>query len=99
VTVAAVGGAAFVPPVAPTASAGSTAASSSSGSSFTDGLNQLQGLQDNVDDLSNQLATGQLSDLHTYTIAAAKDQLAVSLTAAMRDKAVDAYNSIMGMQV
>jgi flagellar hook-basal body complex protein FliE len=97
VTVAAVAATAFVPPVAPTATVSSTSATG--GSSFTQGLDQLQGLQSNVDDLSNQLATGQLSDLSSYTIAASKDSLAVSLTAAVRDKAVEAYQSIMSMQV
>lgn len=97
--IAAVAATAFVPPVAPTATASATSASSTGNSAFSQGLDQLQGLQTNADDLSSQLATGTLGNISDYTIAATKDSLAVSLTAAVRDKAVDAYNSIMNMQI
>ena len=73
---------------------------SSSGSSFDDvlsGVDGLQQLQSNADGLAVQAVTGQLDDVHDYTIAAAQASLSIELTAAIRDKAVDAFNEIMRM--
>ncbi len=41
------------------------------------------------------LATGQTDDPHTEPVAAAKAQLAVELLVQLRNKALDAYNEIM----
>ncbi len=79
----------------------STAApAASSGTSFGDvlsGVDQLQQLQSTADGLAVQAVSGQLDDVHDYTIAAAQASLAVELTAAIRNKAVDAFNEIMRM--
>lgn len=79
----------------------STAApAASSGTSFDSvlsGVDQLQQLQSTADGLAVQAVTGQLDDVHDYTIAAAQASLAVELTAAIRNKAVDAFNEIMRM--
>ncbi len=45
------------------------------------------------------LLTGQLDDMHTATIAAEKADIVLQLTLQIRNKAVDAYNEIMRMQV
>lgn len=45
-----------------------------------------------------QAATGSLENVHDYTIAAAKSSLAIELTAAVRNKAVEAFSEIMRMQ-
>jgi flagellar hook-basal body complex protein FliE len=45
------------------------------------------------------LAKGDNVNLHDVTIAAQKASIAVSLTTAVRDKAVEAYTEIMRMQV
>ncbi len=85
-------------PLAPSAPTTSTAATS--GASFGDvlsGVDQLQQLQSNADGLAVQAVTGQLDDVHDYTIAAAQASLAIELTAAVRNKAVDAFNEIMRM--
>lgn len=79
--------------------AGPANTSGSGGSLFAKGLEQAEGLVNNADSLAQQLASGQLTDLSQYTSAAAKASLAVQLTVALRDKAVEAYQSIMGMQV
>ncbi|HWC36538.1 MAG TPA: flagellar hook-basal body complex protein FliE [Mycobacteriales bacterium] len=100
-TVPAVGGVggAGIGALPPVSAAAPTTASSDGGSLFAKGLAQAEGLVGNADSLAQQLATGQLTDLSQYTSAAAKASLAVQLTVALRDKAVEAYQSIMGMQV
>ncbi|MBM4764136.1 flagellar hook-basal body complex protein FliE [Bacillus sp. B15-48] len=45
------------------------------------------------------LAKGEAIDLHDVTIAAQKANIAVQLTTHVRDKAVEAYQEIMRMQV
>jgi flagellar hook-basal body complex protein FliE len=63
------------------------------------GIENLQELQANADTLAAQAATGELTDVHDYTIAATKASLATELTVAVRNKAVDAFNEIMRMQI
>ncbi|MCL2089391.1 MAG: flagellar hook-basal body complex protein FliE [Oscillospiraceae bacterium] len=45
------------------------------------------------------LATGEIDDLHTIGIAAAKAQLSVELMVQMRNRLMDAYSEIMRMSV
>lgn len=74
----------------------------SKGASFADtlvnGLNQLQQLQANADNLSVQAATGALSDPATLMVATTQASLAIELVTAVRDKALDAFNEILRMQ-
>ena len=46
-----------------------------------------------------QAATGDLTDVHNYTIAATEASLQTELTVAVRDRAVEAFNQIMAMQI
>lgn len=46
-----------------------------------------------------KIATGQSDDLHNLSIASQKASLSVQLLVEMRDKAMDAYNEIMRMNV
>jgi flagellar hook-basal body complex protein FliE len=86
-------------------SAASTAASSAAetNSSFGDmvsqGIQSLDATQQSADKLALQAATGDLSDMHDYLIAATKASLATDLTVAVRNKAVDSFNEIMRMQI
>lgn len=46
-----------------------------------------------------QLATGQLDDGHTVSIAAAQAQLSVDLLVQLRNKTLESYNQIMSINV
>ena len=73
------------------------------GSSFSDILkdtidrSEMQNTQSNADLLN--LLSGNTDDLSGMMIDSQKAELAVSLTAAIRNKAMDAYKEIMAMQV
>lgn len=69
------------------------------GDSLTNALDSLQQTQTKADDLSMQVATGKLTNIHDYMIAANQAELATQLTVAVRNKAVDAFNQIMNMSV
>ena len=75
------------------------APTNAAGNSFTNILDGLQASQGNADSLAVQAATGNLTDIHNYTIAATEATLATDLTVAVRDRAVQPFNDIMGMQV
>jgi flagellar hook-basal body complex protein FliE len=81
-----------------TSAAGAVAPPDSSGNTFTNMLDGLQASQDSADSLAVQAATGNLNDIHTYTIAASEAQLMTDLTVAVRDRAVESFNEIMRMQ-
>jgi flagellar hook-basal body complex protein FliE len=91
-----VAAASATPFVPPTATSGSPAAS---GSAFTDSLNSVTSMTSGADQLAQGVATGQLTDVHSFTTAAAKAQLGVELTVSLRNRAVEAYQDIMRMQV
>ena len=67
-------------------------------SKLAQGLEHVQELQNNTSDLAVKAATGSLTDVHDYTIAAAQSGIATSLTVAIRNKAVEAFQEIMRMQ-
>ena len=68
------------------------------GDMVTGAVDDLQALHGTADALAVQAATGDLADVHEYTIAATQAELATQLTVAVRDKAVEAFNDIMRMQ-
>jgi flagellar hook-basal body complex protein FliE len=86
----------------PTSVGGPTAASGTSGADFAsalaNGLQSVQDTQDKADNLAVKAATGNLTDVHDYMIAATEASLSTQLTVAVRDKALDAFNEIMRMQ-
>jgi len=85
-------------PTAPSA----TGSTGSTGSDFAamlqKGLNAVQSSQDTADGLAVQAATGDLTDIHQYTIAATQASLMTELATTLRSKGIDAFNQIMGMQ-
>ena len=74
-------------------------ATSDFGNSVVNALQGVQNSQDSANSLAVQAATGDLSDVHKYTIAATEASLQTELTVAVRDRAVAAFNQIMAMQI
>ncbi len=112
-SIPAIGAAGFTPMVAPTlpsssvsgidaasqAGASSGAAGADFGNLLSKGLENLQGLHQQADTLAVKAATGDLTDVHDYMIASTEASVATELTVAVRNKAVEAFNEIMRMQV
>jgi flagellar hook-basal body complex protein FliE len=92
-----IGGAVFTPLTAPTLSQPAGAKTGASG--FQGGLDAVSKSIGASDIATAQVATGTATDLHAVSIAATKAQLGVSMTVALRDKAVEAYQEIMRMSV
>ena len=66
---------------------------------FAAGLEEVQKLTNQADQLGTQLASGKLENIHDFMAATSKASLAVELTATVRNRAVEAYQEIMRMQV
>ena len=79
--------------------AGASGAAGGGKVDFAAGLEAVERTLQHADALGQQVATGQIKDLHEFTAAAAKANLAVELTVAVRNKAVEAYQEIMRMQI
>ena len=60
-------------------------------------LSQLENLDRTASDKAVKAATGDLTDIHDYVIAATQAQMATELTTTVRNKALDAFNEIMRM--
>lgn len=69
------------------------------GNVLTQQLDKLNAVQGKADDLALQAATGDLQSIQDYTIASTEAQLLTQLTVAVRNKAVEAFNDIMRMQI
>ena len=61
-------------------------------------VNSLTQAQSTSNELAIKAVTGDLDDVHDYTVASAEAKLQLELTAAVRNKAVDAFTEIMRMQ-
>jgi flagellar hook-basal body complex protein FliE len=94
----------FSPYVAPTVNAERTTGTQGPtgpafGEMLVNGLEGLEAMQDKTDTLSVKAATGDLGAIHDYTIAATETSVATQLTVSLRNKAVEAFQEIMRMQV
>ncbi len=102
-TIPPIGGAAPITPIEFPKLDGAQSAQGASGTQFGDKLtgaiDNLQSVQSKSDDLAMQVATGKLTDIHDYMIAANEAQIATQMTVAVKNKAVESFNSIMNMQV
>lgn len=68
------------------------------GATLTGSIDQLQAMQSTSKALGVAAVTGDLDDVHDYTIASTQASVALELTAALRNKAVEAFSEIMRMQ-
>ena len=94
-----------IPGISQLTSAAATApaaAASGGGTDFASilskSLNSLQASQTNADTLAVKAATGDLTDISQYTIAATQASLATQLASTLSTKTVQAINEIMGLQ-
>jgi flagellar hook-basal body complex protein FliE len=62
-------------------------------------LGEVNRLQVEADQAARKLVTGEIKDLSEVTVAAEKANLALQLTIQVRNKAIEAYQEIMRMQV
>ena len=92
-------GVGFTPLAAPQVSSAKSTSGADFGSMVLDGLDKLESVNDHADKLAVQAATGDLTAIHDYTIAATEASVTTQLTVAVRNKAVEAFNEIMRMQV
>jgi flagellar hook-basal body complex protein FliE len=82
-----------------TTSAGVGAAGGTAATSFASQLDALSAMHNNVDQLAVKAATGDLASIQDYAVASTEAQLMTQLTVTVRDKAVEAFNDIMKMQI
>jgi flagellar hook-basal body complex protein FliE len=82
-----------------TAATQSAPAADGFGNSVAKALDGVAQSQQEADQLAVQASTGNLADLHDYTIAAAQASVQTELVVALRDRAVEAFNEIMRMQI
>jgi flagellar hook-basal body complex protein FliE len=71
--------------------------SSDFGSLVIDSLGKVESLDQTAQSKAIQAATGDLTDVHDYVIAATEAQTATELTTTLRNKALEAFNDIMRM--
>lgn len=64
-----------------------------------DALGNVNALEKESERLNAALAAGQVEDISQVVVAAEKADIAVQLTLQVRNKAVEAYQEIMRMQV
>lgn len=63
------------------------------------GIDQVSSLEQQADAVTEQLATGGPAGIHDLMAATAKAQMGVELLVQVRNRAVEAYQEIMRLQV
>lgn len=93
----------YVAPTLPASAATNAARTTGAGTAFgdllVDGLDRLEAVQDKADKLAVQAATGDLDDIHDYTVAATEASVTAQLTVAVRNRALEAFTEIMRMPI
>ncbi len=85
-------------PFAVGSSASSKAADSPFGELLTDAIGKVSQLDDQARNAVNGLLTGSGIDIHQAMIASEKASMAFEMALAVRNKAIQSYQSIMSMQ-
>lgn len=91
-------------PTSPTAPLGGAgAAGGASGDGFAsvlgNAIDSLTATQANADNLATQAATGSLTNVADYMVAADEANIQTQLTSAVRNSALQSFQEIMGMQL
>ncbi len=90
-------------PTSPIGGAGEASGASGGGGGFADvlgnALDSLSSTQANADNLATQAATGGLTNVADYMVAANEANIQTQLTSAVRNSALQSFQSIMGMQL
>jgi len=77
--------------------------SSNSGMSFLDhlkeGVKEVNAMQKSADSMSVDVATGKSSNLHETMLAMTQAELTFNLMVQVRNRALEAYQEVMRMQV
>ncbi|MEW6201967.1 MAG: flagellar hook-basal body complex protein FliE [bacterium] len=60
-------------------------------------VDKVDAMEKTADDMMLKLATGEVQDIHEVIIAAEKAELALQLTVEIRDRVIEAYQTIMRM--
>ena len=60
-------------------------------------VNNVDALSKTADDMMLKLATGEVKDVHEVMIAAEEAELALQLTVEIRDRIIEAYQTVMRM--
>ncbi|MCI8465792.1 MAG: flagellar hook-basal body complex protein FliE [Lachnospiraceae bacterium] len=66
---------------------------------FHNVINQVYTTQADVENKQYLLSTGQLDNVHTLPIAEAKASLSVDILISLRNKALEAYNDLMKINI
>lgn len=80
-----------------TVDAGTAARGADFATAVGNSLKHVEALDRTMTSKALQAATGDLTDIHDYVIAATQAQTATELTTTVRNKALDAFNEIMRM--
>mgnify|MGYP001546780484 CR=1 FL=1 len=88
-----------LPTAADVASPAASAGAGDFAAVLSKGIDSVQQAQSSADSMAVKAASGDLQDVHDYTIAATQAQLATELTVAIRNKAGEAFGEIMRMQI
>jgi flagellar hook-basal body complex protein FliE len=82
----------------PSAGAAADKPTSPFGGMLQDAIRNVQGLETDASNTTQALMRGDGVDIHTAMIATQKADLAFNLALSVRNKAVAAYQQVMGMQ-
>jgi len=64
-----------------------------------DAIGRVNDLQKNAEKMTDDFATGKISNIHEVIIEAEKASVALKLTVEVRNRIVEAYREIMRMQI
>jgi flagellar hook-basal body complex protein FliE len=96
-TVSLEGAGSLRPPLVPTSGLGANPASAPFSDLLTGAVDEVKGLEQQAQTAVEGLMTGSGVDVHRAMIATEKADMAFELTLAVRNKAVQAYQQVMGM--